>query len=131
MAQTVAECELGIPPAPHIRSAMKRRKVKRFRSTLISCASKEAQSAVTSTKFQLKAVCSNVISHILIFSVAEVRKPAWTKNLLPFPDSARQPKPLHYGALPDNAHCPVHTAKQTSSCHFLHRCPLVFPVLPL
>ena len=41
--------ELGMPPAPHIRSGIKRWKMKRFRITLMNCARKEPHSAVTST----------------------------------------------------------------------------------
>ena len=67
MAQTVAEWELGIPPAPHIRSAMKRWKIKRFNSTLISCASSDAQTAVASTKFQLSAARSSGIGITSLF----------------------------------------------------------------
>ena len=48
-AQMKAEWELGMPPAPHIRSGIKRWKMKRFRITLMNCARKEPHSAVTST----------------------------------------------------------------------------------
>ena len=49
LSTAVAECALGMPPAPHRRSGTNLPRIIRFRITLVNCASSELMIAVTST----------------------------------------------------------------------------------